>query len=131
LGIDCTYAQNAEKDCAIILLVNKIDLQAKFVVSPKEWQALAAKHNLKIFEVSAKTGVGVEDAFNALIKMAAEKKTSSELYQIRSHSNSRASSHHHDDAVDLRRMGKKPEAMEADLDGTPTTESEPSCCSIQ
>jgi small GTP-binding protein len=53
-------------DCDIFLVANKIDERIEGMgVTPEEAQEFGAKWDAKTFEVSAKTGLGVADMFNA------------------------------------------------------------------
>lgn len=52
----------------IVLIGNKIDLEANQLISKAQAEAYAKKRNLNIIFTSAATGEKVEDAFNELIK---------------------------------------------------------------
>jgi len=53
-------------DCDIFLVANKIDERIEGMgVTPEEAKEFAAKWDAKIFEVSAKSGLGVNDMFAA------------------------------------------------------------------
>ena len=56
-----------DKNIYIILLGNKIDLEDRRVITKEEGENLAQKLNLGFGEVSAKTGDGIEEAFQKLI----------------------------------------------------------------
>ena len=56
------------KTFPFIIIANKIDLKEKSEVSSEEAQAFANKYNLPLFETSAKSGQGVEEAFQTLIQ---------------------------------------------------------------
>ena len=56
------------KTFPIIIIANKIDLEGERVVTKKEAQAFADKYGLPLFETSAKSGQGVEEAFQTLIQ---------------------------------------------------------------
>ena len=50
-------------------MANKCDLEKKYWKVPKkEYIEFAKKENLKLFEASAKSGVGVMEAFNYLME---------------------------------------------------------------
>jgi GTPase SAR1 family protein len=49
-----------------LLLGNKTDLEKLRRVSPEQGTAMAEKYGLKFFEVSAKTGLNLEEAFGDL-----------------------------------------------------------------
>ena len=57
--------ENAYSKMQIILVGNKVDLEAEREVSFEEGQAFARKHQLMFFETSAKTALNVEAAFMA------------------------------------------------------------------
>lgn len=50
----------------VILIGNKADLEERRV-SRDDIEQLASEHNIPFFEVSAKTGLGVEEAFLASV----------------------------------------------------------------
>ena len=58
------------KTFPFIIIANKIDLvlEGKRVVTKEEAQAFADKYGLPLFETSAKSGQGVEEAFQTLIQ---------------------------------------------------------------
>jgi GTPase KRas protein len=60
---------NPKRDKPVVLCANKIDLETKREVKKEEGQQLATKYGAKYFEVSAKTGLNVEEAFRELINM--------------------------------------------------------------
>ena len=75
--------ENASADVEMMLLGNKCDLEESRVVTKERGQMLAAEHGIKFFEISAKSGLNVEDAFLTLArdikdKMVAEGGKSSE-----------------------------------------------------
>ena len=50
-------------------MANKCDLEKKYwKVTKKEYTEFAKKESLEVFEASAKTGVGVMEAFNYLME---------------------------------------------------------------
>ena len=55
--------ENSNPHMAIILIGNKLDLEAKRVVSTEEGERFARAHNLIFLETSAKTAHNVEEAF--------------------------------------------------------------------
>ena len=58
------------KSFPFVIMANKIDLQSKSekTVSKEQAKAFADKYNFPIFETSAITGAGVEEAFQHLIQ---------------------------------------------------------------
>ena len=56
------------KSFPFVIMANKIDLQSKRKVSKEQAKAFADKYNYPIFETSAVTGAGVEEAFQHLIQ---------------------------------------------------------------
>ena len=58
---------NAGPDCKIVIVGNKCD-SCDRKLTPAEGLAMAQRHGMRYFEASAKTGVGVEEAFDALIR---------------------------------------------------------------
>jgi GTPase SAR1 family protein len=52
-----------------VLIANKVDKTAR--VPPERGQAFASKHGMQFFEASAASGVGVQDAFDWLVRKAA------------------------------------------------------------
>jgi len=61
-------SQYADVNVEKILVGNKVDVPGKRVVSVDEGHALASKHGLAFFETSAKSNVGVDEAFYAIAK---------------------------------------------------------------
>ena len=59
--------EHADKDVCKILVGNKIDMAAERVVSFKEGQSCAKEFDMEYVETSAKTGEGLELAFETLI----------------------------------------------------------------
>lgn len=55
--------QNANANMVVMLIGNKIDLEARRVVSYEEGQKFAQEHGLIFLETSAKTAHNVEEAF--------------------------------------------------------------------
>lgn len=53
-----------------VLIGNKSDMIDRRVISTKEGQELAKKHNIKFFETSAKEGTNVNNAFDTLAHVA-------------------------------------------------------------
>ena len=72
--LQCWISRVAEaqdpKTFPFIIIVNKIDLEleGERVVTKEEAQAFADKYGLPLFETSAKSGQGVEEAFQTLIQ---------------------------------------------------------------
>jgi Ras-related protein Rab-2A len=56
--------QNGNPEMSIVLCANKTDLEDKRVITAEEGQEFATRHNLIYVETSAKSGAGVDDAFN-------------------------------------------------------------------
>lgn len=48
------------------MLGNKVDLDKLRRISPEQGNAMAEKYDLKFFEVSAKTGLNLEEAFSSI-----------------------------------------------------------------
>lgn len=59
----------ARDDVVLILIGNKSDLEGKRQVTHDEANDFAQKHNMKYFEVSAKTGDNVSEAINACVTL--------------------------------------------------------------
>lgn len=67
--------QHGSQDVQKILIGNKCDLpDAQRKVPASRGHDLAAKYNMQFFETSAKTGVGVDDAFNHVADLIVETK---------------------------------------------------------
>ena len=66
-----TY-NNIDELC-IYLVGNKIDLEGKRVITKEEGQKYAKDNQINYFEVSAKSGEGIHDLFNDIIKGSIDK----------------------------------------------------------
>lgn len=55
------------KTFPFILVANKIDLNDKRAIKEEQYKEFASKYGLQYFETSAKSGIGVDEAFDALI----------------------------------------------------------------
>lgn len=64
------------KDVPLILVANKIDLAHRREINTEEGMALAAKYGAEYFEISAKTGYNVDNAFACLIRKLRKKRGS-------------------------------------------------------
>lgn len=62
------------KDVPLILVANKIDLAQSREVSSEEGMALAARYGAEYFEISAKTGYNVDNAYACLIRKLRKKR---------------------------------------------------------
>ena len=70
-------SNNRIEELFICLVGNKIDLEDKRVISTEDGEKYAKENNINFFEVSAKSGKGVNDLFNAAIKGSMDKVFSS------------------------------------------------------
>lgn len=68
---------HASEDIVKVLVGNKCDMNNR-VVSVSEGQKLANEYGIRFFETSAKTGVGVDEAFLDLARQALHKLVPSE-----------------------------------------------------
>ena len=59
---------NKIEELCIYLVGNKIDLNDKREITTEEGQKYAEDHNINYYEVSAKTGININDLFNDIIK---------------------------------------------------------------
>ena len=62
---------NARPNCKRILVGTKCDCGGHRKVTPAEGLEMAQRHGMQYFEASAKTGEGVAEAFEALIREVA------------------------------------------------------------
>ncbi|KAJ6252541.1 ras and ef-hand domain-containing protein [Anaeramoeba flamelloides] len=65
--------KNAPEYISTVLLGNKVDLEDERVVTKEQGENLAKQNNCPYFEVSAKSGVNVDTAFNKLMDSSYEK----------------------------------------------------------
>ena len=65
---------NISTDAEMIIVGNKIDLEEKRLVKIETVKEFGEKHDIDVFEVSAKTGKGVEEIFTHLTKKLFQKK---------------------------------------------------------
>merc|ERR1712080_30111 len=56
-----------------MIVGNKIDIEDKRVVSREKGEEIAAKHNVRFLETSAKTNVNVEEAFTEIAEIILDK----------------------------------------------------------
>jgi Ras-related protein Rab-8A len=70
--------RHADKDATICIVANKADLEEERVVTRKELKALAAKHGVKWFEVSAKADQNVDEPFYYLTESIIDQQESDE-----------------------------------------------------
>ena len=61
-------------DAEMIIIGNKIDLKEKKEVKIEVVKAFVAKHNIEVFEISAKNGNGVEEIFSHITGQLFQKK---------------------------------------------------------
>jgi len=64
---------NAKTDVQCVLIANKCDLNADRVISKEQGEKMAEEFHLKLFETSAKSTVGIEEAFLYLVAQIVEK----------------------------------------------------------
>jgi len=64
---------HASEDIVIVLVGNKTDFEDKRVISYEQGSSLAEKIGCSFFETSAKTGINVAEAFQALTKQCKDK----------------------------------------------------------
>ena len=82
-------SDECDKDFKKIIVGNKIDLER--VVSKEKMENFGKAKNMKCYEVSAKTGEGLDDIFKAIAELILEGKSEEEIKEefiIRPHSNS-------------------------------------------
>jgi len=64
--------EHATEGVSVILVGNKADLVKERVVTKQQGEELAAKYGMKFIETSAKSGEGVEQAFDSIIQQVVE-----------------------------------------------------------
>ena len=82
-------SDECDKDFKKIIVGNKIDLER--VVSKEKVENFGKSKNMKYYEVSAKTGEGLDNVFKAIVELILEGKSEEEIKEefiIRPHSNS-------------------------------------------
>ena len=82
-------SDECDKDFKKIIVGNKIDLER--VVSKEKVENFGKSKNMKCYEVSAKTGEGLDNVFQAIAELILEGKSEEEIKEefiIRPHSNS-------------------------------------------
>ena len=55
-----------------VLVANKIDLESQRVIQQSQGQEIAKKYNMKYYEVSAKSGLGVMETYDDIIVTLSE-----------------------------------------------------------
>ena len=63
---------NTESDLIVFIVANKADLEDSRAVTTQQGEEKAAMHNARFTEVSAKTGMGIDDLFNNIAKVYLE-----------------------------------------------------------
>jgi Ras-related protein Rap-1A len=59
--------ENIHEDIPMVICANKCDLQDDIIISRDEYDDISAKYNSPVIETSAKTNVGIEDAFESIL----------------------------------------------------------------
>mmetsp|Transcript_25375 Transcript_25375/g.58575 ORF Transcript_25375/g.58575 Transcript_25375/m.58575 type:complete len:116 (-) Transcript_25375:177-524(-) len=60
--------ENAEKDCLVMLVGNKVDLEEERTVFVREGRSFARKNGLAFIETSALDATGVDTAFQRILQ---------------------------------------------------------------
>ena len=63
-----SFKENGNKDAICLIIGNKIDLENKRVIGYDEGKKFAEKYGVKFIETSAKSAVGVNEAFYSVAK---------------------------------------------------------------
>ena len=63
-----SFKENANKNAICLIIGNKIDLENKRVIGYDEGKKFAEKYGVKFIETSAKSAVGVNEAFYSVAK---------------------------------------------------------------
>ncbi len=71
--------ENAEKDCLIMLVGNKMDLQEHRTVFVRDGRSFARKNGLAFIETSALDATGVETAFQRILQEIYKTQTKKQL----------------------------------------------------
>lgn len=77
-----SYYENNDKSQVFIIVGNKSDLSSERKVSKQEAEELAKKYNTEYFEVSAKDGSYVNDAFENLLTLSIENYQEANISQL-------------------------------------------------
>ena len=65
--------KHAPENAAIVIVCNKVDLVDQRIISKEEGEQLASKFGVEHFEVSAKTNIGINEAFQRVAELAVKK----------------------------------------------------------
>ena len=65
-------AKYAEKDCIVLLIGNKVDLEKK--VTTQEGEDMALKYDWGFIETSAKDSININEAFGSMVRRCLQKK---------------------------------------------------------
>jgi GTPase SAR1 family protein len=79
--------ENAEKDCLIMLVGNKMDLQDERTVFVRDGRSFARKNGLAFIETSALDATGVETAFQRILQEIYKTQTKKQLKNVNGKSN--------------------------------------------
>lgn len=79
--------ENAEKDCLIMLVGNKMDLQEQRTVFVRDGRSFARKNGLAFIETSALDATGVETAFQRILQEIYKTQTKKQLKNVSGKSN--------------------------------------------
>ena len=71
--------ENAEKDCLIMLVGNKMDLQEQRTVFVRDGRSFARKNGLAFIETSALDATGVDTAFQRILQEIYKTQTKKQL----------------------------------------------------
>ena len=73
--------ENAEPNITLFLLANKCDMESERVVTTEQGQEKARQMDAHFYEVSAKTGNGIEEVFSDIPKFFLETQSTSPIEQ--------------------------------------------------
>ena len=94
--------ENAEKDCLIMLVGNKMDLQEHRTVFVRDGRSFARKNGLAFIETSALDATGVETAFQRILQEIYKTQTKKQLKNANGTSGGSASAPSRGQAIQLK-----------------------------
>jgi len=111
--------ENAEKDCLIMLVGNKTDLNDQRTVFVRDGRAFARKNGLAFIETSALDSTGVDTAFQRILQEIYKTQTKKQLKNVNRANDGGGEQFHagRGQSISLQTTNVEPEAMQPQKEG--------------